>query len=95
MKTVLKRSQIGEYSRIVYGMAGDQVKIVSETNVEMTLVEKEGVRFHVRKENSVHIEDEQQFIPIEEEVKQEKKQVHVRKQASVKQTGNPNQISLF
>ena len=62
----LTKDEIGVYSGIEYGRKGDKVAFIEETNVIMSLVELNGLPFHVRTENlsSTPLETEI-IVPIE------------------------------
>ncbi|HEX7906206.1 MAG TPA: hypothetical protein VF487_20170 [Chitinophagaceae bacterium] len=85
----------GFYSRIEFGKKGDKVRFINWSN-EFGLVELNGERFHVKKENlsDVLIETEEKTEAIPDTVvknKTDKRQSVSKKKAAV----NNNQSTLF
>jgi len=85
----------GPYSRIEYGKKGDKVIHLGTQN-EFELVELNGERFHVRKENISETPVETE-IKSEPEVKKEKTVIkqHSKPGRAKKQVTPDKQINLF
>jgi hypothetical protein len=99
----LTKDIIGPYSGIVYGRKGDKVNVINDST-EMVLVEQGSVRYHVRMENLVNVDQSvplENDLPVGEDKKETVKPVQSKQYSrpSVKKSTPPppqnNQSKLF